>query len=73
MGRSIGIALSLVFCLPGLAQANMGLPTIVPFGYLVIVALVPLIAVEAGVPLARLDIGFVEALGVSALDTPRCR
>jgi len=54
--------LLLVFCLPVPAQANVGLPMVVPMGLLMIAALVPIIGVEAWVLSVRLDVGFGTAL-----------
>jgi hypothetical protein len=55
----------LMFCLPVSAQANVGLPMIVPMGFLMIAALLPIIGVEAWVISVRLDVGFGVALAAS--------
>jgi hypothetical protein len=56
----------LTFCLPAPAQANVGLPMIVPMGLLMIAALLPIIGIEAWVLSVRLDVGFGTALAASA-------
>src|SRR5438046_3127931 len=55
----------LMFCLPVPAQANVGLPMIVPMGFLMIAALLPIIGIEAWVISVRLDVGFGVALAAS--------
>jgi hypothetical protein len=55
----------LIFCLPVSAWADVGLPMIVPMGFLMIVALLPIIGVEAWVLSIRLDVGFGAALAAS--------
>ena len=57
--------LVLMFCLPVSAQANVGLPMVVPMGFLMIAALLPIIGVEAWVLSNRLDVGFGAALAAS--------
>src|SRR5205823_5086472 len=55
----------LMFGLPVAAQADVGLPMIVPMGWLMILALVPIIGVEAWVLSVRLNVGIGAALAAS--------
>ena len=66
MGRSLGLALGLVVCLPESAQAA-ALPTIIPFGIMMIWAVLPIIGVEACVLWARLGVEFGESLWISGV------
>ena len=57
--------LIIILCLPIPAHANVGLPMVVPVGILMILALVPIIGVEAWVLSVRLSVGFGAALAAS--------
>jgi hypothetical protein len=65
VGRLLLPLLLLVFCLPAPARADIGLPMIIPMRFLMIVALLPIIGVEAWVLAVRLDITIGVALAVS--------
>lgn len=58
--------LLLMFCLPALARADIGLPMIIPMGFLMIGALLPVIGVEAWVLAVRLNIEIGVAIAASA-------
>ena len=72
MGRSRAIALGLMIWLPEPAQANVGLPTISPFGILITVVVLPIIGVEAWVLSARNELKerIERAYGYDSLDKP---
>ena len=57
----------LMLCTPPSIQADVGLPMIVPMGSLMILALLPIIGIEAWVVSVRLHIEVGAALGASAV------
>jgi hypothetical protein len=55
----------LMLCSSVSARADVGLPMVIPMGFLMIAALLPIIGIEAWVLSARLDVGFGTALVAS--------
>jgi len=63
--RLLSSVILLALCLPGAAQANVGVPTLFVFGPLMFLALGPIIGIEAWVLASRLGVSIGEAVRAS--------